>query len=668
MSKTKSANPAYPGAHPTAPGGMSRADLRLELAEKHGIGMDDTREVRWPDLIDMVIEQRLAREKEGGKPTKKAKDKKTKDKKAKDKKAKRKKGKRVEPDLSEYSEDYIAQDYDWSRVEDFEPEPEPVAKANDRREQELRGMQLPALKAVAREHQMKGYSTLRRADLIAAIMEFEAGATSSTEVSGNDEAAEGGDLFDPETLFEEMAAEFAKAEAEKPPPLFLGIPGIRDYVFDGHAGAGPSSSSRWMSCTMSLSASRAHLETLTPNQLALLAGGSGAARQGTTAHRAAEVKANLMLGRIEQETADATLLDLSTQPPDGEQFDDEMDEYVNEWVDLIDMYAAERGEENILVESRVEAAVPLTGSHEGEVYIIRGSADGIFLPTQDHPWLVVGDLKYGEGIWVDADSNTQAMIYALGALGEMVDAEGNLAHDLEGIRLYIAQPRLGGIKKWEVSLDDLLDWRDDVLSPALTKALYGEDEGATYEPSEAACQFCPARGSCAALVESRLQLATELFDAIQDAEYENGPGAFPETGSLSSERLGALLSQIKPLVKIYEHMKEEAQNRLYRGQPVPGYHLVNHFPGRVWGSGAEEKIKKMRGLSAEQKTALYTEPVIVSPTVAEKVLGKDTYKKKIADLVIKPEPKPVVAPENDRRSAWTGRPPEAMFTNLDEEE
>src|SRR6478735_1927773 len=112
---TKSANPAYPDAPATAPGGMSQAALRVELAEKHRVPMASTKGIKWPVLIDMVITERLAREAEQTKPkVKKAKfipyaddldalqeepmSKKTKskkDKKAESKKAKPKKAKKA---------------------------------------------------------------------------------------------------------------------------------------------------------------------------------------------------------------------------------------------------------------------------------------------------------------------------------------------------------------------------------------------------------------------------------------------------------------------------------------------------------------------------------------------------------------------------------------------
>lgn len=59
---------AYPGAHPTAPGGMSQEALRTELADKHGVPLEGSEGMSWPDLINAVCQARLAREAEEPEP------------------------------------------------------------------------------------------------------------------------------------------------------------------------------------------------------------------------------------------------------------------------------------------------------------------------------------------------------------------------------------------------------------------------------------------------------------------------------------------------------------------------------------------------------------------------------------------------------------------------
>lgn len=613
----KSANPAYPDAHPTAPGGMSRKALVDELVEKHDyepMTKADWDAVPWPELIDLVVTERLAREADATP---------------------------MSGEAAMAFTDVDADDFD-DLLAEFEAD-ETVDVTRD----------------YTLDREGYDHDNGTEAD---AIMEAADGATvGEVEEILYDAGLNDDGVLDPELMFAEMVQARAQHEATQPPPLFIALPGVRDYIFDGHAGAGPSGAERWMNCTMSLTASREFLETLSPNQQAQFAGANSAARQGTTAHAAAEVEANLVLGRATQDEVDLTLMELSVLPADeGEAFDDEMAEYITEYVDLIKSYAQERGDDHVFVEQRVEAVIPLTDMHEGEVYVIRGSADCAVMPAKtgapEAKTLVVGDLKYGNGIDVDVEENPQIRFYALGVLDLMADDEGNLPVDIEEIVYHIIQPRLGGIKTWSESIDDLFKWRDEVAAPALTKALYGAPEGATFAPSELACQFCPARGRCPALTEARVEQAADLFDTIVEAEFADGPGAFPETTSLTDTRLGELLTMVAGLQNIYSDLREEAQRRLHRGGSVPGYQLVSYTPPRKWTEGADQALAGV--------AQVWKEPTMMTPTQALKALKGDENALALAESVIVAPPKrPIIAPEGDRRKTWEGTPPEQMFAD-----
>lgn len=466
-----------------------------------------------------------------------------------------------------------------------------------------------------------------------------------------------------ERKYRERAA--ASASLEQPAPLFIGMPDTKDYIFDGHAGASPSGSERWLSCTASLGASRAFLETLSPNQQAEFAKSGVAARQGTTAHAVAEAEARVMLGEMDEGELVLTLQELSILPEtEGEAYSDEMAEYVVEYTDLIQSYINDGYE--VLIEHRVTATVELTtvdAEGEYDLHQIIGSADCIAVPTKELPVLRVVDLKYGEGIEVEPEDNSQAKIYALGAIEEIYERLGELPDWLNDVEITIAQPRLGGIKTWMTTVDDLFTWRDEVVGPALTEALAGVKGGAAFRPSDVACQWCPARGSCPALAQHTIEQGKELFDVIQATEFETGiEGAFPETETLTGEELARYYSQARAVADLAKAMKAEVDRRLQRGMHVPGYHLVNYTPPRKWHEEAVEELDPANGahgvLPPDVAAQLWTEK-LVTPTMAEKILGDDY--ERIKHVVDKPAIRPVGAPENDRRKPWVGRPPEQMF-------
>lgn len=441
-------------------------------------------------------------------------------------------------------------------------------------------------------------------------------------------------------------------------PIYIPSPDTQDYTFNGHAGIGPSGASRWMSCTGSPELSRKFLETLTPEQMAEFAVASVAARQGTTAHAAAEAEANMMLGRLTQAELDTTLMELSVMPASGEELDADMLAYIQEYTDLIREYADERGKDNVLIEARVGAVIPLDDEDDGAAYQIDGSADCIVLPTKQHPALVVADLKFGMGEDVSVEENPQVRIYGLGALSMLADDEGDLPDYVDTITYHIVQPRLGGIKTWSESIESLLDWRDEVLSPALALALAGAAGGAALTPSEDACKWCPARGTCPALAQARMDEATELFYAVAEAEFVNGVGSFPETAAMDDAALGKMYAQVRGLMDLAEDLKAEAQRRLHRGHTVPGSKLVGYQPPRKWTPEAEQEIAPEMPV---------WKPKLVTPTQALKVEGLTPEQVELLQRFIEtPDKRPVIAPEGDRRKEWTGTPVEEMFNDLPE--
>lgn len=580
MTVRKSANPAYPDADPTAPGGMSQKQLLAELTTKHGWTPDDLIETGFVDD---------------------------------------QKGKPVLAMWGALVETVIA----------------------ERRE---------------REHEAK-----------AELPDPEQIGPVEVEVEFCDPDEE--DYLDPEAFFAELA-DIQENPLAHPTntEFFIGSLTTRDFVFDNHAGAGPSGAERWMNCTESLGMARKFLETLTPNQQEQFARGGSAARQGTTAHAAAEAEALLVLSRIEETERDATLLELTIEPDSDEEYSEEMGDYISEYVDLIRTYATERGDDHVFIEQRVEAVIPLPAplSNGEDWYVISGSADTAVYPTKVEPDLVVVDLKYGAGIDVDADENAQARLYALGVLALLTDENGDLITDVRTVTLVIAQPRLGGIKVYTETLDDLLDWRDDVLAPALYAALTGD--GAVFAPGEKTCQWCPARGSCPALAESRVTAGAELFDTIVEAEFADGPGAFPETALLDSVRLGSLLSQIEGLVNLKDVLREEAQRRLHRGEEVPGYKLVGYTPPKKWEETTDKQALIEAGLPDETIESLFVEKMLTPKQALTVLKNQEASEAAIHDLMTHPVQKPVIARVDDRRHEWKGAPPELMFPDLPDED
>ena len=77
-------------------------------------------------------------------------------------------------------------------------------------------------------------------------------------------------------------------------------------------------------------------------------------------------------------------------------------------------------------------------------------------------------------------------------------------YDIQTVRMTIVQPHAGGVKTWETSYAELLDWGANTVRPQAEKAYRGEGE----QVPGSWCQFCKLKGGCRARGQ---HLALEAF-------------------------------------------------------------------------------------------------------------------------------------------------------------
>ena len=154
-----------------------------------------------------------------------------------------------------------------------------------------------------------------------------------------------------------------------------------------HAFLSASSSHRWLACPPSAKLCAAH-----PSR------GSPFSQQGTDAHTLAAWKVEKALGR-----------DVRDPTPDLDYYDSEMaacaDEYARFVIEQLEEARKHCGDPLVLVEQKLDFSrwVP-EGFGTGDACIVADDT------------IHVIDLKYGTGILVDAQWNSQMMCYALGLL------------------------------------------------------------------------------------------------------------------------------------------------------------------------------------------------------------------------------------------------------------
>ena len=354
-----------------------------------------------------------------------------------------------------------------------------------------------------------------------------------------------------------------------------------------HAELSASSAHRWISCPASISASRGIADS-----------SSSAAEEGTAAHELAE--------RCLRDGTDPR--DAIGDTYNGFVVDESMADFIRVYTDFCRAIKTERSH----VEQRLDFSlwVPLGFGTADYVAVKEGEA-----------W--VCDLKYGRH-QVDADCD-QLKCYALGVINQFgFDAQ------IDTIHMVIVQPRLGHIDTHTMRVTELLRWGKKVLQPAARAALGDNPE---FNPGESACRFCRAAETCKPLAAHALAKAGVGFDDL----------TLP-SNKLTPDEVADLLPHLGLIKSWCEKVSQKAQNLAAEGHVIEGYKLVRAKTNRRW-------VDEKQALQLMQK--LTNEPVYtaktISPTQAIKILGDGN--EELNKLITKPEGKPTLVLESDKRSA-----------------
>lgn len=357
-----------------------------------------------------------------------------------------------------------------------------------------------------------------------------------------------------------------------------------------HALLSASSSHRWLNCPPSARLCEGYEDK-----------GSEYAQEGTDAHSLCEHKLKLALG---MDTTDPTE-NLSFYNEEMEQCACDYAAYVLELVDVAKKICKDPV---VLIEQRLDfSRFVAEGFGTGDCVII---ADGT---------LYIVDYKHGKGVEVSAEENPQMMLYALGAL-ELFDG----IYDIDTVRMAIFQPRRENVSVCVMSKDDLLQWAYNDL---MAKAKLAYEGGGEFACGDW-CRFCKAKAACRKRAEYNLELAKYDF-------------AMPDT--LEDAEIAAILEKADELAAWAADVKEFALQQALGGVRYAGFKVVE---GR-----SNRKYTDEDAVADTVKKAGYDpyEPKLLGITAMEKLLGKKQFAKLLSGLVEKPQGKPALVPESDKR-------------------
>ena len=371
-----------------------------------------------------------------------------------------------------------------------------------------------------------------------------------------------------------------------------------------HAILSASSSHRWLNCPPSARLCETYEDK-----------GSDYAAEGTDAHSLCGYKLRTALG---MEATDPT---------------EYLTWYSEEMLDCANGYAAYILE---LVEAAKETCADPVVLIEQRVDFSRwveqgfGTSDAI---TISDGTLRVIDYKHGLGVLVEADNNPQMMCYALGAL-ELFDA----IYDIDTVAMTVYQPRRQNVSTFEMSKDDLYRWAEEVLKPTAELAFAGNGNFLCGEW----CGFCKAKHECRARAEANLLLAQydfKLPPLLEDSEIE------------------VILSRADQLVSWVNDIKEYALQQAISGKDWTGFKLVEGRSNRRYtDEAAVTQAVTNAGFDPYERKLL-------SITAMQKLLGKSRFEELLSAYIEKPQGKPTLVPESDKRPVMNNAKSDFMEEN-----
>ena len=388
----------------------------------------------------------------------------------------------------------------------------------------------------------------------------------------------------------------------------------------GHSVFAPSSSEMWLTCSGSLIANMVERQSKGDS-------GNEAAAEGTVAHEIAEEW--LTTGRKPIER----IGEIQTVNGYDVEITEEMLMYVADYVNWCNDQ-----------EGRKFVEVKVDFSHLTPVPNQRGTSDHVCC-TDDK--LTITDLKYGIGVKVYAENNTQLQMYALGVLNDF-----GYLYDFKTVEMRICQPRLGHFSTWEISVEQLLKFGDYVKQRAI--AAWQPD--APRKVSEKGCLWCMVKATCPEMVRELEEMCSDIDweneedDVIKRIEDDRFLEKFKNIDELHIEHLEKIHNKIKPIKSYLAEVEKKVFDFLQKGGKMQSIKLVAGRNTRRWIDENETvKFLSSNGFDEDE----YAPRELVSPAQAEKLCK--TAKIPLSDLsglIANREGKPTIAPIDDIRPVY----------------
>lgn len=365
-----------------------------------------------------------------------------------------------------------------------------------------------------------------------------------------------------------------------------------------HAKLSASGSARWLNCPGSVKAEENY-----PDET------SSFAIEGTFAHELADMCLSKGLDAKHYLGKEISIIEKLNGAKSKlfNTVDHEMVSNVQQYLDYVRSF--EKAHTVLYCEDRVNFSNIVPGGF--------GTLDAaVYDPKTKH--LDIFDLKYGKGELVEAEKNTQGMLYAVGMVNDYKGIEV-----FERITIHIVQPRIDNYSFWSFDAEYLNKFSKWVAQRA--KLALSPD--APRKAGNKQCRWCKAKADCKQLRDFTTHIIKSDFDGIGKKDF-----------NMNDDDKKKVLDNADMISQFLDAVKKSVFDQLLKGDTFPGYKLVEGRSNRkLTEQGEKFLIRAFKEKAFNKK--------IIGVGDAEKLIGKQRLQK----YVIKPKGKPVVVPLDDKR-------------------
>lgn len=258
--------------------------------------------------------------------------------------------------------------------------------------------------------------------------------------------------------------------------------------------------------------------------------------------------------------------------------------------------------------------------------------------------LYISDYKNGVGEPVAAVGTRQLRLYALGAWVELGRPT------IRKVILNIDQPRAGGMKFWEITFAELMEFAEEV------KRVYARIQSGNTEfvPSTKGCRWCPVRKAKRGCNAFNTWMTTMIGNSVADLSADEPK--FKDPSQMPRAMRYYIVQNAAAIRAWLAKLHEESLNAAIEGDPDPGSKAVEGNGRRFF----KDPDKAQEIVSAALGDAAFKPRALIGFTEIDKLMRPGTKKQghpqAYADLlkvVDTSEAKPKLVPADHPAPAYT---------------